>query len=135
MVYLHLVKDPVFNHWRKEDENDEDSYIIFTLNTLFTFKATRLFYCRLFDKKYFHAASEDMFRTFIRPIWLLSMVGVIPVFAILIADIYTIWNLRWGYEIKALAVESIILSIVIFGLESYEYIRYRNQQPKYLAPH
>jgi hypothetical protein len=63
------------------------------------------------------------------------MVGIIPVFAILIANIFTIWNIRWGYEIKSLAVESIILCIVIFALETYEYRLHRKQQPKYLAPH
>jgi hypothetical protein len=46
----------VFTHWRKEDENDEDSFIILALNTVFSYKAIRLFYCQLFGKKYFNAA-------------------------------------------------------------------------------
>jgi hypothetical protein len=43
--YLQVIKDPVFDHWRHEDANDEDSYIIFALATVFSFKAIRLFYC------------------------------------------------------------------------------------------
>lgn len=59
VCFFHFCKDSVFNHWRKEDENDEDAYIIFATNTVFSFKAMRLFYCQLFSKKYFKAATED----------------------------------------------------------------------------
>lgn len=55
-AFLLLIKDSVFIHWRKEDENDEDSFIILALNTVFSYKAIRLFYCQLFGKKYFNAA-------------------------------------------------------------------------------
>lgn len=44
-AYLHFIKDPVFTHWRKEDANDEDTLIIFSLSTLFSYKSMRLFYC------------------------------------------------------------------------------------------
>jgi hypothetical protein len=78
VAYLSVIKDPVFDHWRNEDENDEDSYIILTLTTVFSYKAIRLYYCQLFSKPYFNAASENTFRTFIKPMWILNMAGLLP---------------------------------------------------------
>jgi hypothetical protein len=40
---------------------------------------------------------------------------------VLIANIYTMWLLRWGYEFKTLAIESSILGVIIFFLEVYEF--------------
>ena len=63
------------------------------------------------------------------------MVGLVPSAATLIVNVYTIWLLKWGYEIKTLAFESITLCLVITGLEIYEYVKARGTQPKYMAAH
>ena len=46
---------------------------------------------------------------------------------------YTIWLLRWGYELVTLAISSIILSISIFILEVYEFVLYKRHEPEYLG--
>lgn len=63
------------------------------------------------------------------------MFGILPSAAILIVNAYTIWLLNWGYEIKTMAFESIALSLTIFSLEVFEFVRYRNSEPKYMAAH
>ena len=50
------------------------------------------------------------------------MCGLLQTGPILIANVYTIWLLRWGYEIVTLAISSIIMALVIFALEVYEYV-------------
>lgn len=61
------------------------------------------------------------------------MFSVLQMGAILIANVYTIWLLRWGYEIVTLSISSIILAVVIFGLEIYEFVLYRNEEPDFMG--
>ena len=49
------------------------------------------------------------------------------------ANVYTIWLLRWGYEIVTLAISSIILALVIFALEVYEFLLHKRVEPAYLG--
>lgn len=63
------------------------------------------------------------------------MVGIIPTFAILFANIQTVWLLRWGYELKSLSIEMSILAIAVFAIEMVEFQNYRDQQPKFMAVH
>ena len=48
-------------------------------------------------------------------------------------DVYTIWQLNWGYEIKTLSIENLVLAVVIAGLEIYEFVLYKNQQPNFMG--
>ena len=57
------------------------------------------------------------------------MLGLLQACPILLVNIYTIWLLRWGYEIKTLAIESIILCLAILGLEIYEFLLHKRKQP------
>ena len=52
---------------------------------------------------------------------------------ILMANVYTIWLLRWGYEIVTLSISSIIMAVVIFGLEVYEFVLYRAEEPEFMG--
>ena len=54
--------------------------------------------------------------------FIFSMLGLIQACPIMLVNIYTIWLLRWGYEIKTLSMESIALCIGILALEIYEFI-------------
>lgn len=57
--------------------------------------------------------------------FILNMVGLIHTAPIILVNIYTIWLLKWGYEIKTLAIENMLMAVVIFFLELYEFILYR----------
>ena len=61
------------------------------------------------------------------------MVGLVQTGTILMANVYTIWLLRWGYEIVTLAISSMILGLVIFALEVYEFILHKRIEPEYLG--
>lgn len=60
------------------------------------------------------------------------MLGLIQACPIVLVNIYTIWLLRWGYEIKTLSMESIVLCIVILALEVYEFILHKQKEPEFL---
>ena len=49
------------------------------------------------------------------------------------ANVYTIWLLRWGYEIVTLSISSLILGLAIFILEVYEFMLHKRQEPEYLG--
>ena len=49
------------------------------------------------------------------------------------ANVYTIWLLRWGYEIVTLSISSLILGLTIFVLEVYEFILHKRAEPEYLG--
>ena len=57
---------------------------------------------------------------------MLTMACILQSAVILIANVYTIWLLRWGYELVTLAISSIIMTLGIFGLEVAEFVLYRN---------
>lgn len=92
-----------------------------------------MLYCNLSKKPYFDAACESRFRSLVRPMFVLTMASLISTGPILIANVYTIWLLRWGYEIVTLAISSIIMAMVIFALEIYEYILYKRHEPEFLG--
>ena len=60
------------------------------------------------------------------------MLGLVQACPIVLVNIYTIWLLRWGYEIKTLSMESILLCIVILALEVYEFILHKQKEPELL---
>ena len=64
--------------------------------------------------------------------FIFSMLGLIQACPIVLVNIYTIWLLRWGYEIKTLSMESIVLCIVILALEVYEFILHKQKEPEFL---
>jgi hypothetical protein len=94
------------------------------MSTIYSFKTTRMLYSNFSGKPYFDAACENKFRSLIRPFFTLTMCSLLQTGPILIANVYTIWLLRWGYEIVTLAISSIIMALVIFALEVYEYVLY-----------
>lgn len=103
------------------------------MSTVYSFKATRLLYANLLEKPYFEAACESRFRSLIRPMFMVTMASLIPTGTILMANVYTIWLLRWGHEIVTLAISSIILALVIFALEVYEFVLHKRAEPNYLG--
>lgn len=103
------------------------------MSTIYSFKATRLLFANLLGKPYFDAACESRFRSLIRPMFCLTMCSLVPTGIILMANVYTIWLLRWGYEIVTLAISSIILALVIFALEVYEFLLHKRVEPAYLG--
>ena len=64
---------------------------------------------------------------------MITVGSVVQVAAITVANIYTIWLLRWGYEIVTLAISSIIMNLVILGLEITEFVLYRDQEPVFMG--
>ena len=64
--------------------------------------------------------------------FIFSMLGLIQACPIMLVNIYTIWLLRWGYEIKTLSMESIALCIGILALEIYEFILHKQREPELL---
>lgn len=92
-----------------------------------------MLFSNFLGKPYFDVVCENRFRTMIRPFFLLTMGCILQPAAILIANVYTIWLLRWGYEIVTLAISSIIMTLLICGLEIAEFVLYRDQEPAFLA--
>ena len=132
MIAIHLrIKDKPYEHWR--DQYTRESRIIATISTLYSFKATRILYSNFWRKPYFDVVCENRFRTFIRPFFMITVGSVVQVAAITVANIYTIWLLRWGYEIVTLAISSIIMNLVILGLEITEFVLYRDQEPVFMG--
>ena len=60
------------------------------------------------------------------------MASLIQTAAVVLANVQTIWLLRWGYEIVTLAISSMIMAIVIFALEVYEFVLYKRDEPAHL---
>ena len=85
-----------------------------------------MLYGNFLGKPYFDVVCENRFRTMIRPFFMLTMACILQSAVILIANVYTIWLLRWGYELVTLAISSIIMTLGIFGLEVAEFVLYRN---------
>jgi len=54
------------------------------------------------------------------------MIGLLQVIPVCLIDVYTIWQLNWGYEIKTLSIENLALAVVIVILEIYEFVLYKN---------
>ena len=67
--------------------------------------------------------------------WVLNLIGLVHLVTFLFVNIYTIWLLPWGYEIKTLAIESSVIAVGIFFLEILEFNAYRKHQPKYMNVH
>ena len=64
---------------------------------------------------------------------MITAVGfILNVFPLLYVSVYTIWLIPiFGYEIRTLSIESIVISLTIAALEIYEYIYYLSQEKKY----
>ena len=60
------------------------------------------------------------------------MISMIQACPIMMVNIYTIWLIRWGYELKTLSMESIVLCLVILALEIYEFILHKQREPELL---
>ena len=132
LIAIHyLINDKPFKHWR--DQYTRENQIVATVSTVYSFKATRLLFSNFLGKPYFDAACDNRFRSLIRPMFILTMCNLVQTGTILMANVYTIWLLRWGYEIVTLAISSMILGLVIFALEVYEFIVHRRQEPEFLT--
>lgn len=132
LVVIHmLMKDKAYLHWR--DQYTRESRIIATVNTVFSFKATRIMYSDFAKKPYFDATFDSRLRTLVRPFFIITMFSVLSTAIVFIADVYTIWLLRWGYELVTLAISSMTLAIAIFVLEIYEFILCKREEPEFLG--
>ena len=132
LIAIHyLIKDKPFEHWR--DQYTRENQIIATVSALYSFKATRLLFSNFLGKPYFDAACDNRFRSLIRPMFILTMCNLVQTGTILLANVYAIWLLRWGYEIVTLSISSLILGLVIFILEVYEFILHKREEPEYLG--
>jgi hypothetical protein len=69
----------------------------------------------------------------VRPMFIISMIGLLQVVPVAFVDAYTIWQIEWGYEIKTLSIENLVLAALIFSLEIYEYVLYRKQEPRFMT--
>ena len=125
ITFLLLIDDLPFKHWMKK--YDTETRVVFAVSTLFTFKLCRLLFSQLRNRPWFNAACEDRFKALIRPLFILSMLSLLQACPIFLVNIYTIWLLRWGYEIKTLSIESIILCFAILGLEIYEFVLHKRK--------
>ena len=103
------------------------------MSTLYSFKATRMLYGNFLGKPYFDAACEDRFKVLIRPFFVVTMASIVHTAIIVIANVYTIWLLRWGYEIVTLAISSITMAVIIFALEIYEFVLLKRQEPEFMG--
>ena len=65
--------------------------------------------------------------------FILTMCNLVQTGTILMANVYAIWLLRWGYEIVTLSISSLILGLIIFILEVYEFILHKREEPEYLG--
>ena len=64
---------------------------------------------------------------------MITAVGfILNVFPLLYVSVYTIMLIPiFGYEIRTLSIESIVISLTIAALEIYEYIYYLSLEKKY----
>ena len=131
LAVLFRINDKPYKHW--QDQYLRESRIISTVSTLYSFKATRMLYGNFLQKPYFDAACEDRYRVMIRPFFVVTMASVIHTAIIAIANVYAIWQLRWGYEIVTLSISSLIMAVVIFALEIYEFVLFKNKEPEFMG--
>lgn len=94
---------------------------------------TRFYTSELFEKKFFSCEISDKFRLYTRPLFVTTIVGVIiNVCPLLYVSVYTIWLIPvFGYEIRTLSIETLVISLTILALEVYEYIFYLGLEPKH----
>ena len=132
LIAIHwMIRDKPFDHWK--DQYTRENRIITTVSTLYSFKATRMLYGNFLGKPYFDAACEDRFKVLIRPFFVVTMASIVHTAIIVIANVYTIWLLRWGYEIVTLAISSITMAVIIFALEIYEFVLFKRQEPEFMG--
>ena len=132
LIAIHfLIRDKPFEHWR--DQYTRENRIIATVTTLYSFKASRLLFSNFLGKPYFDAACDNRFRSLIRPFFILTMCNLVQTGTVLMANVYTIWLLRWGYEIVTLSISSLTLGLAIFIMEVYEFILHKREEPEYLG--
>ena len=72
---LLLMDDQAFKFWRENHKNVY--YVIGVTQTLVTFKVARGLTCDLLNKKPFNCTFDDKFRTYVRPLFALSMVQTV----------------------------------------------------------
>lgn len=128
------MKDLVFVHWAA-DGKERVVMGIKIASVLVSFKLVRFLTSELFQKKFFSSEFNDKFRLFTRPLIVITAVGfIVNVLPLLFVCTYTIWLIPvFGYEIRSLSIESIVLSLTIVALEIYEciyYVRLEKRHPK-----
>jgi len=128
------MKDLVFVHWAA-DGKERVVMGIKIASVLVSFKLVRFLTSELFQKKFFSSEFNDKFRLFTRPLIVITAVGfIVNVLPLLFVCTYTIWLIPvFGYEIRSLSIESIVLSLTIVALEIYEciyYFRLEKRHPK-----
>jgi len=128
------MKDLVFVHWAA-DGKERVVMGIKIASVLVSFKLVRFLTSELFEKKFFSSEFNDKFRLFTRPLIVITAVGfIVNVLPLLFVSTYTIWLIPvFGYEIRSLSIESIVLSLTIVALEIYEciyYVRLEKRHPK-----
>lgn len=128
------MKDLVFVHWAA-DGKERVVMGIKIASVLVSFKLVRFLTSELFQKKFFSSEFNDKFRLFTRPLIVITAVGfIVNVLPLLFVSTYTIWLIPvFGYEIRSLSIESIVLSLTIVALEIYEciyYVRLEKRHPK-----
>jgi len=128
------MKDLVFVHWAA-DGKERVVIGIKIASVLVSFKLVRFLTSELFQKKFFSSEFNDKFRIFTRPLIVITAVGfIVNVLPLLFVSTYTIWLIPvFGYEIRSLSIESIVLSLTIVALEIYEciyYVRLEKRHPK-----
>ena len=102
-------------------------------SALVSFKMVRFYTSEMFEKKFFSAEISDKFRLYTRPLFAITMVGVIiNVLPLLYVSVYTIWLIPvFGYEIRTLSIETLVISLTIAALEIYEFIFYLSLEKKH----
>ena len=128
---LKRIQDKPFLHWYDIYERQTNNVYLFS--ALFNFKMARLLYSRFKGKKYFDVACEERFEQLIKPMFVLTMISLLQMAPIALVNIYTIWLLRWGYQIVTLSIEAIVLALVILALEIYEFVLHKSAEPEYMG--
>ena len=127
-----FMKDLAFVHWAA-DSNDKTVKGIRIASVLASFKLVRFCTSELFQKKFFSSEISDKFRLYTRPLMVITAVGfIVNVLPLLFVSAYTIWLIPiFGYEIRSLSFESIVLSLTIVALEIFEFIYYFRLEKKH----
>jgi hypothetical protein len=119
---LLLMNDLPFKYWR--DKHLTTTLIIFGVSAIFSFKAIRFLVSKFWRKKWLDAIFEDKFRVFQRPLAALNCVhALFCVGPICYVSVYVVGLIPvWGYEIRTLGMECLVMAVVIVALETYEFI-------------
>jgi hypothetical protein len=119
---LLLMNDLPFKYWR--ETNFRSTLIVFAISGIFSFKAVRFLVSKFWGLKQLDAVFEDKFRVFQKPLAALTCiqtlicVGPVSYISVFVIGLIPIW----GYQIRVLGIECLIMALVIASLETYEFI-------------